>query len=178
MIESAKLRVLHALFLTCSRASRVSYSTCSRALHAQFTTFSCALHASCPKCSHAPLASCHTYSCTLRASCTTCSRASLFMKLFSLRPYCLITCVIYVLISPLKSNKHSLPAILWSDNQYLPAVWYIWIIWNQLRKHIHKKLKIILVQVKVNLNLDIIIIKSYSYPIDEIAADLSNSFAT
>ena len=111
-------------------------------------------------------------------SCPMWPCASLFMKLFSLRPYCLITCVIYVLISPLKSNKHSLPVILWSDNQYLPAVWYIWIIWNQLRKDIHKKLKIILVQVKVNLNLDIIIIKSYSYPIDEIAADLSNSFAT
>ena len=38
------------------------------------------------------------------------------------------------------------------------------------------KLQIILVQ--VNLKLGIIIIKRYSHRIDEIAADLSNSFGT
>ena len=38
------------------------------------------------------------------------------------------------------------------------------------------KLQIILVQVKVNLKLGIIIIKRDSHRIDEIAADLSNSF--
>ena len=40
------------------------------------------------------------------------------------------------------------------------------------------KLQVILIQVKVNLKLGIIIIKCYSHHIDEIAADLSNSFGT
>lgn len=38
------------------------------------------------------------------------------------------------------------------------------------------KLQIILVHVKVNLKLGTIIIKSYSHCINEIEADLSNSF--
>ena len=37
---------------------------------------------------------------------------------------------------------------------------------------------IILVHAKVNLKLGITIVKSYSNRIDEIAADLSNSFST
>ena len=40
------------------------------------------------------------------------------------------------------------------------------------------KLQIILVQVNVDLKPGIIIIKSYSHRIDDIAADLSNSFRT
>ena len=45
-------------------------------------------------------------------------------------------------------------------------------------ENIHNKVQIILVYGKVNLKLSIIIMKSYSHQIDEIAADLSNSFGT
>ena len=30
-----------------------------------------------------------------------------------------------------------MPVILWSDDQYVSTVWYIWIIWNQIQKHMH-----------------------------------------
>ena len=41
----------------------------------------------------------------------------------------------------------------------------------------HMKLQIILVQLNVNLKLDIIIIQIYSHRTDEIATDISNTFA-
>ena len=110
----------------------------------------------CPTCYRGSHASCPTCSCVLRASCPRCSYV----------PCCFVLCVFYVLISPFLLLSfhvsrcyffvHLVLAIFWgkfakvksnivyhwSDDQYLSKVWYIWIIWNQIRKHIHMKLRI------------------------------------
>ena len=78
---------------------------------------------SCPTCSRVLYASCPTWSLALCFLCPMWPCASRFM-------------------GPLPLGT-LLPVLLWSDNQYLSTIWYIWIIWNQIRKHIHKKLQII-----------------------------------
>ena len=138
--------------------------TCSRALRSSCLTCSRVSHVSCPTCSRVLCASCPTCSCVLRASCPRCSCVS--RASCSYVPYCFVPCVLCVLISPFLLLSfhvsrcyffvHLVLAIFWgkftkvksnivchwSDDQYLSKVWYIWIIWNQIRKHIHMKLRI------------------------------------
>ena len=171
-------RALRALVSYVLRVLRAPVLHIPRALRGLVPHMLCASRASWPMRPHAshfisPFSLRTLLSRTLSTLCPNITFCALEFPCFTLLFFYLFaTCEFLVEFTKAKTNI-VLAVILWSDDQYLLTVWFIWIFWNQIRKHIHMKLKNTLVQVKVNL-----IIKSYSHWIDEIATDLSNTFGT
>ena len=136
--ESAKLRALRAL---------VPYVlSCLKCLLPYLLSYSPSLVPHIPPnlrahVFHVPRARCGLVLCALWA-------------LFPYVPYRFVLYVLYFLISPfLLLSFHAsrsyfsvhlllirLAVVLRNDDQYLSTVWYISIIWNQIRNHIHMKL--------------------------------------